>query len=250
MAKRRTAKKKKTKKVAKRPAGKRAKRVSSVRSPKKRARKRAVKASRKAARPSSRKVARKAPRAPKPIATPAPRAESTPPTFPTAPPRVQPAPVTSSFSSPSVPPASGTGESYDNGDDSEPILRTYLTAKQLQEFRQLLLQKRSEIVGDVTNLTNEALNRQRDGGGDHSSMPIHMADLGTDNWEQEFTLGLAESERALLRELDEALDRIEKRTYGICQATKKPIGLERLRAQPWTRYSIEYARERDEGRRR
>jgi DnaK suppressor protein len=142
----------------------------------------------------------------------------------------------------------GFGDTSDNGDDSEPILRTHLTDRQLEEFRDLLLKKRAELAGDVLHLTNEALNRQRDGGGDHSSMPIHMADLGTDAWEQEFTLGLAENERSRLREIDEALDRIEKRTYGICLATGRPITVARLRAQPWTRYSIEYARRQDEGR--
>jgi RNA polymerase-binding protein DksA len=86
-----------------------------------------------------------------------------------------------------------------------------------------------------------------DASGDLSSMPIHMADLGTDNYEQEFALGLMDSERKLLREIDNALVRIEKKTYGICQATGKPISRARLEAQPWARYCVEYARMLEQG---
>ncbi|MEK6674099.1 MAG: TraR/DksA family transcriptional regulator [Planctomycetota bacterium] len=130
-----------------------------------------------------------------------------------------------------------------------PVPKTLLTSKQLREFKDLLLAKRSEMVRDVLTLTDEALYRQRDGfTNEHSAMPIHMADVGSDNWEQEFTLGLVENERARLREIDEALDRIEDKTYGVCLATYSPISLARLRAQPWTKHCIDYARMRDEGR--
>jgi RNA polymerase-binding protein DksA len=73
-------------------------------------------------------------------------------------------------------------------------------------------------------------------------MPIHMADLGTDNYEQEFALGLMDGERKLLREIDDALERIEQGTYGICEGTGKPILKARLKAQPWARYCVDYAR--------
>ena len=79
-------------------------------------------------------------------------------------------------------------------------------------------------------------------------MPIHMADLGTDNWEQEFTLGLIANERDRIRDIDEALARIENKTYGICIATRKRISRARLRAKPWAKYCIEYARALEEGR--
>jgi len=73
-------------------------------------------------------------------------------------------------------------------------------------------------------------------------MPVHMADVGTDNYEQEFTLGLLESERQLLGEINAALGRIGQGTYGVCVGTGQPIGEARLRAKPWAKYSIEYAR--------
>ena len=126
---------------------------------------------------------------------------------------------------------------------------TRLPKNSLDMFRQMLLEKRDELVGDVQNLTNEALHKSRqEASGDLSAMPIHMADIGTDNWEQEFTLGLIENEKALVREIDEALARISDRTYGICLATNQPITKTRLKAKPWAKYCIEYARMREMGR--
>lgn len=126
--------------------------------------------------------------------------------------------------------------------------RTYLSAKELQQFKELLLHKRAELTGDVERLTDEALSRRGDGPRAQSSMPIHMADLGSDNWEQEFTLGLIANERAMVREIDEALARIESKTYGMCLATHNKIAKSRLEAKPWAKYCIEYARAREEGR--
>jgi RNA polymerase-binding protein DksA len=112
----------------------------------------------------------------------------------------------------------------------------------------MLLEKRREIVGNVNEMEDEALKRSRlDASGDLSSMPIHMADIGTDNYEQEFALGLMDSERKLLREIDDALERIQQGTYGVCEGTGKPIPKARLRAQPWARYCVEYARMLEEG---
>ena len=120
--------------------------------------------------------------------------------------------------------------------------RSQLNAKDLERFREILLQKRREIIGDVNEMENEALKKSRlDASGDLSSMPIHMADLGTDNYEQEFALGLMDSERTLVKEIDAALLRIENKTYGICEGTSEPITLARLTAKPWARYCVEYA---------
>lgn len=126
--------------------------------------------------------------------------------------------------------------------------KTRLTAASIEHFRQMLLEKRREIVNSVTEMKDEALKQSRlDASGDLSSMPIHMADIGTDNYEQEFALGLMDSERKLLREIDDALQRIEDKTYGICEGTGKPIPKARLEAQPWARYCVEYARMVEQG---
>ena len=107
----------------------------------------------------------------------------------------------------------------------------------LNYFRNLLLEKRREILGDVGSMESEAFKS----GSNLSNMPIHMADVGTDNFEQEFTLGLIESERQILREIQEALARVDDGTFGVCQGTGKPIPRVRLEAVPWTKYTIEYA---------
>ncbi len=120
--------------------------------------------------------------------------------------------------------------------------RRTLTAEEIQHFRELLLQKRAELIGDVSSIESETLKKSRiDAAGDLSSMPIHMADLGTDNFEQEFALGLMDSERKILAEIVDALGRIDGGVYGICEGTGKPIARARLQANPWARYCIKYA---------
>ena len=124
-----------------------------------------------------------------------------------------------------------------------------LTKAEITRFGQMLMDKRKEILASVNEFEDEALGKSRlDATGDLSSMPIHMADLGTDNYEQEFALGLLDSERRLLKEIDDALGRIEQRKYGVCEGTGSQIPKARLEAQPWARYCIEYARMLEKGR--
>jgi DnaK suppressor protein len=118
-------------------------------------------------------------------------------------------------------------------------IKTHLTKRELTAYKTLLLDKRRHIVGMVTGLETEAL---RSSAGNLSNMPIHMADVGTDVFEQDFTLGMAATERELIVEIDSALDRIGTRVYGVCQSTGKPIPKPRLQAKPWAKYTIEAAR--------
>jgi RNA polymerase-binding protein DksA len=120
-----------------------------------------------------------------------------------------------------------------------------LHMRELDHFRDLLLEKRRELVGDMSSMEREAL--RTSGGSNLSTLPIHMADMGTDNYEQEFTLGLVEKDRNLLREINRSLAKIMNGAYGICEGTGKPIGKARLEAQPWARYSIEHARQVERG---
>jgi RNA polymerase-binding protein DksA len=125
----------------------------------------------------------------------------------------------------------------------KPSKQQRLTPAEIEHYKELLLHKRREILQNVVEIEGETLKKSRlDASGDLSSMPIHMADLGTDNYEQEFSLGLMDSERRLLMEIDDALQRIADGTYGICEGTGQPISKARLEAQPWARYSVEYAR--------
>ena len=125
-------------------------------------------------------------------------------------------------------------------------VKSPLTKAQIREFGELLLAKRRDLVGDMAGIQDDAINSSRhDNGG--GNMPTHPADIGSDNYEQEFSLGLLESERVLLEEIDQALQRVEEGTYGVCLGTGEPIGLPRLRARPWAKYSIEYQRMIEKG---
>ena len=121
-------------------------------------------------------------------------------------------------------------------------IKTKLPKKDLDAYQTLLLEKRRALIGMVSGLENEAL---KPGGGGHSNMPIHMADVGSDVFQQDFSLGMAETERARLEEIEAALVRIQKKTYGVCQATGKPIPTARLRAKPWAKFTVEAARKNE-----
>jgi RNA polymerase-binding transcription factor DksA len=118
-------------------------------------------------------------------------------------------------------------------------IKTKLTKKELDEYRALLLVKRRQLFGMLSGMEDEAL---RSSGGNLSNMPVHMADMGSDVYDQDFTLGMAETERAILAEIDAALQRIEDKTFGVCQMTGKPISKARLDAKPWAKYTIEAER--------
>ena len=123
-----------------------------------------------------------------------------------------------------------------------------MRAKELEQFKQLLLEKRRLLVGDVSALERAALKQNRqDAAGDLSKMPLDMADIGSDNYEQEFTMGLIETEQSTLREIDEALERIESRQYGKCLACGRPITKARLKAKPHATLCIECRRQEEKG---
>jgi RNA polymerase-binding transcription factor DksA len=118
-----------------------------------------------------------------------------------------------------------------------------MTQADLDGYRQNLLALRSRLRGDVSHLTNEALRKTGgEASGSLSNTPIHMADLGTDNFEQEFTLGLIENEEQALDEINAALERLGQGTFGRCEECHKDIPRARLQALPYTRHCVECAR--------
>jgi len=110
-----------------------------------------------------------------------------------------------------------------------------LTPDQITKFKALLLEKRREILGNVNFMEGETLRKTST---DLSSMPFHMADMGTDNYELENTVGLVDSERKILIEIEDALGRMEDGAYGVCQGHSGPIPRARLEAIPWARYCV------------
>jgi RNA polymerase-binding transcription factor DksA len=108
-----------------------------------------------------------------------------------------------------------------------------LSADDLEAFRNRLLALRARIRGDVSTMTDAALSRSRsEAAGDLSAMPLHMADIGSDNFEQEQTLSFIQYDHATLELIEEALARIKAGTYGTCESCGKPIPKVRLNVLP------------------
>ena len=119
----------------------------------------------------------------------------------------------------------------------------------VSEFKDLLLALRARLRGDVSAMADAALNKTRtEASGDLSSMPIHMADIGSDNYEQEFTLGLLENEEETLHKIEAALEKIEAGTYGQCDACGGRITKLRLRAIPFAPMCIKCASQQQQSR--
>lgn len=116
-----------------------------------------------------------------------------------------------------------------------------LSPEQLAKYRQILVQKRAELAGDIEHMESEAL--RGGGSGSLSHLPQHMAEQGSEAYDQSLSLDLAAADRRLIKEIDDAIRRIDEGTYGLCEYTGKPIRIERLNELPWARYSIEAARE-------
>jgi len=119
---------------------------------------------------------------------------------------------------------------------------------EINGYRERLIALRARLRGDVTNLANASLKKSRsEANGDLSSMPIHMADIGSDNFEQEFTLSLMESEENILERIEQALERIEEGTYGQCEECGVRIPKARLNAIPYTTLCIKCASQQEQG---
>ena len=101
-----------------------------------------------------------------------------------------------------------------------------------EPFKKLLMKTKEQIAGDIRGLSDENTGSGNDRGGDVSGHALHMADVATDMYDREFTLGLAANDREMLHQIDEALDRIEEGTYGLCVTCKKAIPVTRLKAIP------------------
>jgi DnaK suppressor protein len=112
----------------------------------------------------------------------------------------------------------------------------------LKNYKERLLALRARLRGDVRQMANASLNKNRmEGSGDLSSMPIHMADLGSDNFEQEFTLSLMETEEGTLDRIEGAMERIEDGTYGLCESCGVRIPKKRLDAIPYASMCVKCA---------
>ena len=118
----------------------------------------------------------------------------------------------------------------------------------IKVYKERLIALRARLRGDVNNLADAALKKNRSAAnGDLSSMPIHMADLGSDNFEQEFTLSLMESDSGMLDKIEGALERVEDGTYGACEECGAKIPKQRLNAIPFATMCVKCAYQLEQG---
>ncbi|MEK6634988.1 MAG: TraR/DksA C4-type zinc finger protein [Planctomycetota bacterium] len=121
-----------------------------------------------------------------------------------------------------------------------------MKAEDVAHFRKLLLSIREKLVGKVDSMQGEALKRSRqDASGDLSNVPIHMADVGTDNYERELMIELIQNGEEGVRSIDTALEKIEDGTFGVCELCAKKINKERLKAVPYAKLCIDCQREEE-----
>jgi DnaK suppressor protein len=100
------------------------------------------------------------------------------------------------------------------------------------KYHQTLLDLRERLISQMNGLAKESAEQM-------ASYSLHMADSGTDNFDRDFALSLLSSDQDAIYEIEEALRRIERNTYGVCELTGKPIPKARLEAIPWTRFTVE-----------
>src|SRR5262245_38664864 len=111
-----------------------------------------------------------------------------------------------------------------------------MTREELEGFRQQLFELGKRLKGAVSDLSKESLRKTGgEASGNLSNVPTHLADLGSDNFEQEVSLSLLENEQRQLEEVAAALTRIEQGTYGVCESCGREISRDRLQAVPSTR---------------
>lgn len=101
-----------------------------------------------------------------------------------------------------------------------------------ERYRQILIDLREQLARQMNGLAKESAEQL-------PGYSMHMADSGTDNFDRDFALSLLSSDQDAIYEIDEALKRIERGSYGTCELTGKPIPKARLDAIPWARFTVE-----------
>ena len=100
------------------------------------------------------------------------------------------------------------------------------------KYQDRLIELRDRLASQMDGLAKETAEQL-------PGYSLHMADSGTDNFDRDFALSLLSSDQDAIYEIEEALKRIEKHTYGTCELTGKAIPKARLEAIPWTRFTVE-----------
>ena len=119
----------------------------------------------------------------------------------------------------------------------------------LRKYKELLVKERGIVDGGLSHIAETTLNKsQRDSSGDLSGYAYHMADMASDDYERDFSLGRATDEQKMLYMIDEAMKRIKDGTYGSCLQCGKSISPRRLAALPYSELCINCQKSNDEGK--
>jgi RNA polymerase-binding protein DksA len=114
-----------------------------------------------------------------------------------------------------------------------------LTKKQLDYFKEKLVTEKTRVLEEMDELQQSNLKQSiSDAAGENSRYSYHLGDVASLSYGREFSMGLAERQQKYLEQIDEALQRIEEGTYGICKVTGEPIAIERLEEVPVAKYSV------------
>jgi RNA polymerase-binding transcription factor DksA len=122
-------------------------------------------------------------------------------------------------------------------------MQSKMTKTEMKPFKQILVALRARLRGDVSTLADAALASGGKGGSASSAVPSHMADMGTDTYEQDNTLLLMHNEEETLNQIESALERIDNGTYGFCTECGSRIPKARINALPYTPYCVKCASE-------
>jgi DnaK suppressor protein len=115
-----------------------------------------------------------------------------------------------------------------------------LLKKEKEKYRQILIKKKEEIINKISEVCNQSKEVE-------SGIAQDLVDKAESSYTKEFLLSLSDTERKQLFLIDEALKRIEKSDYNICQMCNKEISKKRLDAVPWTSYCRECQEKEEEG---
>lgn len=125
-------------------------------------------------------------------------------------------------------------------------MRKKFNKKESAAFKKIILKRKEEIIDQIKHISEDTLKKsQKDASGDISGYTYHMADVATDTYDIEFSLGLVSDERKLLYEFDEALRKIDEGTFGICESCKNTISKSRLKAIPYARLCVKCQEKRE-----
>jgi RNA polymerase-binding protein DksA len=112
------------------------------------------------------------------------------------------------------------------------MVKSPYTKKELQEYKELLLEKKAILLKEIKDQSDEVANEKLDEPGD-------LVDMATELLDQEMNLSLTTSETNTIKEINEALARIEKGTYGVCVDSGEPISKARLKAVPEAKRTLD-----------